>query len=93
MYKIFMLIAIPALAIGWIAYALWERKMREEEEKRPKPESQRLTKTKSEVSDWAKKMAAYKPPKIERKYDDEEDEDSDDQQKDQTQSHKDTKAQ
>jgi hypothetical protein len=71
MYKIFMLIAIPALAIGWIAYALWERKMREEEKKRPKSESQRLTKTKSEVSDWAKKMAAYKPPKIERKYDDE----------------------
>jgi hypothetical protein len=50
---------------------LWERKMREEEKKRPKPESQRLTKTKSEVSDWAKKMAAYKPPIIERKYDDE----------------------
>jgi hypothetical protein len=75
MYKIFMLIALPALAIGWIAYALWERKMREEEKKRPKPESQRLTKTKSEVSDWAQKMAAYKPPKIKRKYDDEESED------------------
>ena len=75
MYKIFMLIAIPALAIGWIAYALWERKMREEEKKQPKPESQRLTKTKSEVSDWAQKMAAYKPPKPKRKYDDEESED------------------
>ena len=71
MYKIFMLIAIPVLAIGWIAYVMWERKMREEEKKQPKQESQRLTKTKSEVSDWAKKMAAYKPPKIERKYDDE----------------------
>ena len=70
-----MLIAIPVLAIGWIAYALWERKMREEEKKRPKPESQRLTKSKSEVSDWAQKMAAYKPPKIKRKYDDEESED------------------
>ena len=75
MYKIFMLIALPALAIGWIAYALWERKMREEEKKRPKPESRRLTKTKSEVSDWAQKMAAYKPPKIKRKYEDEESED------------------
>jgi hypothetical protein len=75
MYKIFMLIALPALAIGWIAYALWERKMREEEKKRPKPQSERLTKTKSEVSDWAKKMAAYEPPKIKRKYEDEEYED------------------
>jgi hypothetical protein len=79
MYKIFMLIAIPALAIGWIAYALWERKMREEEKKQPKQESQRLTKTKSEISDWAKKMAEYQPPKIKRKY---EDEDSDDQKQD-----------
>jgi len=73
MYKIFMLIAIPVLAIGWIAYAIWIRKVREEEKKQPRKESQRLTKTKSEVSDWAKKMAEYKPPK--RKFDDEESED------------------
>ena len=75
MYKIFMLISLSALAIGWIAYALWERKMREEEKKQPKQESQRLTKTKSEISDWAQKMAAYQPPKIKRKYEDEEPED------------------
>jgi hypothetical protein len=78
MYKIFMLIALPALAIGWIAYVLWERKMREEEKKQPKQESQRLTKTKSEVSDWAKKMAAYQPPKHKKFGDDE----SENQQKD-----------
>jgi hypothetical protein len=42
---------------------MWVRKIREEEKQRPKPESQRLTKTKSEISDWAKKMAAYQPPK------------------------------
>ena len=75
MYKIFMLIALPALAIGWIAYALWMRMVLKEEKNRPKPQSQRLTKTKSEVSDWAKKMAAYQPPKIKRKYEDEESED------------------
>jgi hypothetical protein len=71
MYKIFMLIALPALVIGWIAYVLWERKMREEEKKLPKQESQRLTKTKSEVSNWAKKMAAYQPPKRKTYSDDE----------------------
>jgi len=75
MYKIFMLIALPALVIGWIAYALWERKMREEEKKQPKQESQRLTKTKSEISDWAQKMAEYEPPKIKREYEDKESED------------------
>ncbi|MHC4324431.1 MAG: hypothetical protein ACYSUX_09180 [Planctomycetota bacterium] len=74
MYKIFMLIALPALVIGWIAYAMWERKMREEEKKQPKQESKRLTKTKTEISDWAQKMAAYQPPKIKKKYDDEESE-------------------
>jgi hypothetical protein len=62
MYKIFMLIALPVLAIGWIAYALWMRKVLEQEKKQPKPQSQRLTKTKSEISDWAQKMAAYQPP-------------------------------
>jgi len=71
MYTIFMLIAIPILAIAWIAYALWERKMREEEKSQPKPQSQRLVKTKTEVADWAKKMAEYQPPKIKKTYSDE----------------------
>ncbi|MEK7995186.1 MAG: hypothetical protein AAB403_15380 [Planctomycetota bacterium] len=71
MYKIFMLVAIPALAIGWIVYAWWLRKIREEEKNQPKPQSQRLVKTKTEVADWAQKMAQYKPPKIKRTYDDE----------------------
>jgi hypothetical protein len=71
LYKVFMLLAIPALIIGWVAYGLWIRKIREEEKNRPKPQSQRLKKTKSEISDWAQKMAAYKPPKIKKTYDDE----------------------
>jgi len=74
MYKIFMLIALPILVIGWIAYAMWERKLREEDKNRSKPQSKRLTKTKSEISDWAQKMAAYEPPKIKKKYSDEESE-------------------
>ena len=71
MYKIFMLIALPAVAIGWIAYVMWMRKVLEEEKKQPKPQSQRLTKTKAEISDWAQQMAAYKPPPR-KKYSDEE---------------------
>ena len=62
-YKIFMLIAIPAIAIGWIAYAIWIRKVEAEEKKRPKPGSQ---KTKSELSDWAKQMAQFKKPTYKR---------------------------
>jgi hypothetical protein len=62
MYKIFMLIALPILAIAWIAYTLWMRKVYEEEKKTGRPTSERLQKTKSEVSDWAKKMAQFEPP-------------------------------
>ena len=62
-YKIFMLITLPLLAIGWIAYAIWMHKVREEEKKTGRPTSQHLKKTRSEVSDWAKKMAEFQPPK------------------------------
>ncbi len=62
MYKIFMLIALSVLAIGWIAYTLWMRKIYEEEKKTGRPKSERLQKTKSEVVDWAKKMAKFEPP-------------------------------
>ncbi|MBN2317175.1 MAG: hypothetical protein JXM79_24835 [Sedimentisphaerales bacterium] len=83
-YKVFMLIAIPALAIGWVAYYLWMRKVIEEEKNQPKPESQRLKKTKSEISDWAQKMAAYKPPKFKKTYDDDEPEQDSQNQPDKT---------
>jgi len=73
-YKIFMLITIPALAIGWIAYWWWMRKIAEEEKNQPKQVSKRLTQTKSEVSDWAQKMAEFKPPEH-KKFEDEEFED------------------
>ena len=61
-----MLIAIPAVIIGWVAYWLWMRKIIEEEKKQPKKVSQRLSKTKSEISDWAQQMANFKKPEIKR---------------------------
>ena len=83
-YKAFMLIAIPALIIGWVAYGMWIRKIREEEKNQPKPQSQRLVKTKTEIADWAQKMAAYKPPKIKKTYDDEKPEQNTQNQPDKT---------
>lgn len=62
-YKIFMIIALPALAIGWFIYWRWDRKMAEIEKSRPKPVSKRLEKTRTEVTDWAKKMSEFQPPK------------------------------
>ena len=74
LYKIFMLIAIPALVIGWGTYWWWMRKIEEEEKNQPKQISKRLTQTKTEVSDWAQQMADFKPPER-KKFDDEELED------------------
>jgi hypothetical protein len=66
MYKIFMLIAVPALIIGWVAYTIWMRKVIEEEKKQPKQQSKRLKETKSEIADWAQQMANFKKPEIKR---------------------------
>ncbi len=64
MFKVFMCIAIPLLAIAWIAYWLWQRKLDQEEAQMPehKTTSVRLQKTRDEVSDWAQQMADFKKP-------------------------------
>lgn len=62
-YTIFMLIALPILGIGWIAYAIWLHKIRKEEETQPKQVSKRLSKTRSEISDWAQKMKNAESPR------------------------------
>jgi len=62
-YAIFMIVGIILVVGGWTAYFIWDRKQRQEEAKQPKPQSAQIKKTKSEVSDWAKKMAEWKPPK------------------------------
>ena len=66
LYKIFMIIGVIAVAGGWIAYAIWDYRLRQEEKKQPKKRSARLRKTQSEVSDWAKQMAEFKKPRAER---------------------------
>ena len=62
MYKIFMIIGVIVVGVGWIAYFIWDRRMQKQEAMEPKPQSEHLKKTKSEVSDWAKKMAEFKSP-------------------------------
>lgn len=62
MYKIFMIIGVIVVVVGWAAYFVWDYKMRKEEEKRPKQHGERLVKTRGEVADWAKKMAEFKSP-------------------------------
>ena len=63
LYKIFMFVALPILGIGWIGYAIWLHKVRKEEKTRPKQVSERLSTTRSEVSDWAQKMKNTESPR------------------------------
>jgi len=71
-YAIFMIVGVILVGGGWIAYFLWDYKQRQEEAQQPKPQSAKLQKTKSEVSDWAKKMAEFKSPAPKRPADNEE---------------------
>jgi heme/copper-type cytochrome/quinol oxidase subunit 2 len=61
-YAIFMIVGVIVVAGGWIAYFIWDYKQRQEETRQPKPQTERLQKTKTELSDWAKKMAEFKGP-------------------------------
>jgi hypothetical protein len=66
MYKIFMIVGVVVVAGGWIAYAIWDYKMRQIEKNQPKPRSAKQRKTQGELSDWAKKMAEFKKPVAKR---------------------------
>jgi heme/copper-type cytochrome/quinol oxidase subunit 2 len=70
MYKIFMIVGLAVVVVGWAIYFVWDHKMRQQEKNQPKPRSERLQKTQSEISDWAKQMAAFKKP-VYKKPDDE----------------------
>ncbi len=67
LYTIFMIIGVIVVVGGWAAYFIWDYRMRKEEAKQPKQRSERLKKTQSEISDWAKKMAEFKSPAQQRK--------------------------
>jgi len=62
MFTIIMIIAVVGLAVAWAIYGYYEYKARQEEKKQPRQVSERLQKTRSEVVDWAKKLAEFKPP-------------------------------
>ncbi len=70
MYKIFMIVGLIVVGVGWAAYFLWDYKMRKEEAKQPKQRSERLQKTHGEISDWAKKMAEFKSPAPKKRFED-----------------------
>ena len=63
MYKIFMIVGIAVLGVGWIGYGIWIHKIRKEEKCRPKQISRRLSRTRGEVADWAQRMKQVESPR------------------------------
>ncbi len=66
MFKYVMIGAIAVLAVAWGIYAVYEYRWRKYEKSQPKQSSERLQKTRSELSDWAKQMANFKKPVYKR---------------------------
>jgi len=61
-YKIFMIVGVIVVGLGWLAYAIWDYRLRQRETREPPKRSERFQKTQSEIADWAKKMAQFQKP-------------------------------
>ena len=61
-YAIFMIVALPILAIAWVIYMVWEKKMEAQEDAEREKGSKRLQESKGEVTDWAQQMKNFKKP-------------------------------
>ncbi len=55
-------IAVAILVIGWIAYGIWEYKMRQEEKRTPREASEKLKKSREAFAEYLKKMETFKKP-------------------------------
>jgi predicted negative regulator of RcsB-dependent stress response len=58
--------AAAVVAIGWIAYGIWEWWERKLEKEQPKQRSEKYQQATDSVSDYAKKLAEFKKPTYKR---------------------------
>ncbi|MGD0572780.1 MAG: hypothetical protein ABSB11_07130 [Sedimentisphaerales bacterium] len=61
-----MIAAAALVAIGWIAYGIWEWRERKFEKEQPKVRSEKYQQASSSVADYAKKLAEFKKPTYKR---------------------------
>ena len=69
MYMIFMLIAVPALAIGWYVYWRWDKKMTklEEQERKERRGTDHLQSVKNSFEDYTKKLENFERKNYDKK--------------------------
>jgi type VI protein secretion system component VasK len=61
-----LVLAAVVVAVGWLAYGIWEWRMRKLEKEQPKERSERYQQATDSVSDYAKKLAEFKKPTYKR---------------------------
>jgi len=61
-----MIAAVVLVAIGWIAYGIYEYRERKLEKERPKERSERYKQATNSMTEYAKKLAEFKKPTYKR---------------------------
>jgi hypothetical protein len=61
-----MIAAVVLVALGWIAYGIYEYRERKLEKERPKERSERYKQATNSMTDYAKKLAEFKKPTYKR---------------------------
>jgi hypothetical protein len=61
-----MIVAVVLLALGWIAYGIYEYRERKLEKERPKERSERYKQATNSMTEYAKKLAEFKKPNYKR---------------------------
>ena len=61
MYKIFMLIMIPVIFLGWLGYWLWDKRMTklEQEDRKNRGGTDHLRSVNDSFKDYAEKLTKY----------------------------------
>lgn len=67
MFKTVMITTAVIVALGWIAYGLWEIIIRHMEKNKPKQTTEHLQKVKKSFDDYTKKMENYELKPYEHK--------------------------
>jgi len=64
MFKTVMIILVVANVLGWIAYGIWQRRQRIEQQKNPQQKTEHLKQVRKSFEDYARKLKEFeKPPR------------------------------
>jgi flagellar basal body-associated protein FliL len=61
-----LIVGSVIVALGWIAYGIYEYRERKLEKQRPKERSERYRQTTDSMTEYAKKLAEFKKPTYKR---------------------------